>query len=127
MQGDGLSFVYGRVRPPADAADASRIPGFLMAIGPDGPVGYATDVTIDEINEPGTDRPAHILVRARAASLELRMELAVVQTSVTAQHQRFGGGMDFLQLRAQFHVTGHVAGRTIDVHAPGSAETFRGR
>ncbi len=127
VQGDGLSFVYGRVHPPADVADASRIPGFLMAIGPDGPVGYATNVRIEEVNEAGTNRPKQILVRARGASLELSMDLAVVQTTVTGQHQRFGGRMDFLQLRAQFHITGRVAGRTIDVHAPGSAETFRGR
>ena len=29
VQGEGLSFVYGRVYPPADAADPSRIPAFL--------------------------------------------------------------------------------------------------
>jgi len=35
--------------------------------------------------------------------------------------------MDFLQLRAEFHVTGRLGERTIDFTAPGSAETFRGR
>ena len=48
VQGDGLSFVYGRVYPPADAADGTRLPGFLVALGQEGPVGYATDVTIEE-------------------------------------------------------------------------------
>jgi hypothetical protein len=127
VQGDGLSFVYGRVHPPVDAADASRIPGFLMATGPDGPVGYATDVTIDEVDRPDTRGPRQISVRARGSSLALRMDLAVVQTTVTGQPRRFGGQMDFLQLRAEFHVTGQVGERTIDFTAPGSAETFRGR
>ena len=54
----GLSFVYGRVCPPADAADPTRIPGFLAALGPDGPVGYATDVTIEETSDPATVPPA---------------------------------------------------------------------
>jgi hypothetical protein len=127
VQDDGLSFVYGRVHPPVDAADASRIPGFLMAIGPDGPVGYATDVTIDEVDEPGTNRPRQIVVSARGSSLALRMGLAVVQTTITGPHRGFTGQLDFLQLRAQFHVTGQIAGRTLDFTAPGSAETFRGR
>ena len=30
----------------------ARVPGFLVALGPDGPVGYATDVTIEETNDP---------------------------------------------------------------------------
>ena len=34
QEGD-LSVVYGRVFPPADAADPDRIPGFLVAIAPD--------------------------------------------------------------------------------------------
>jgi hypothetical protein len=29
-------------------------------------------------------------------------------------------------MRAQYHVTGKAAGRTLDFTAPGSAETFRG-
>jgi hypothetical protein len=127
VQGDGLSFVYGRVHPPADAADASRVPGFLMATGPDGPVGYATDVTIDEVDRPDATGPREISVRARGSSLALRMDLAVGQTTMTGQARRFDGQMDFLQLRAEFHVTGQVAGRTVDFTAPGSAETFRGR
>ena len=40
---------------------------------------------------------------------------------------RGGAGLDFYQLRARFHVVGRVGDRTIDLTAPGSAETFRGR
>ena len=36
VQHGDLSVVYGRLFPPADAADAARIPGFLAVIGPDG-------------------------------------------------------------------------------------------
>ena len=57
VQHEGLSILYGRVFPPADAADASRVPGFMMVLGPDGPLGQATRVTIDETIEP-TPRPA---------------------------------------------------------------------
>jgi len=99
-----------------------------MAIGPDGPIGYATDVAIDEVNASGTNRPSAIHVRARGSSLDVQMDLAVAQTTVTGQRQsRFSDRMDFLQMRAQYHVTGRVAGRAIDIDALGSAETFRGR
>src|SRR6185503_7752443 len=74
---DALSFVYGRVRPPPDAADPERVPGFLAALGPDGPIGYATDVSITETNDPATGRPRHILVRGRGPALQLTIELAV--------------------------------------------------
>ena len=47
VQHEGLSYVYGRVIPPADAADPEQLPGFLVALGPDGPVGYTTRVTIE--------------------------------------------------------------------------------
>lgn len=126
--GDGISFVYGRVHPPSDAADPSRIPGFLVALGPDGPLGYTSDVTIEEINQAGTDRPARIVVRGESESLGLTMDLAVAQTTVTRPRQAlFGGAMDFLQLRALYRVAGRVGSRSVDFSAPGSAETFRGR
>ena len=58
VQHEGLSILYGRVFPPADAADASRVPGFMMVLGPDGALGQATRVTIDETMEPTLDRPS---------------------------------------------------------------------
>ena len=123
-----LSFVYGRVHPPADAADAQRIPGFLAAIGPDGPVGYATNVSIEEINDPATGHPRTITVTARSSSLNLTMELTVDDAIVTERGSGlFDDAQDFLQLRARYRVRGRAGDRAIDFTAPGAAETFRGR
>ena len=127
VQHGELSFVYGRVRPPADAADPERILGFLAALGPQGPVGYSADVRIDETSDPATLRPRSILVRGRGPSLDLSMALAVEDAVVTRMPPRsFGGSMDFLQLRARYHVTGQAGGQRVDFEAPGAAETFRG-
>jgi hypothetical protein len=126
VQGESLSFVYGRVFPPADAADASRLPGFLVAIGPDGPIGYATSVTIEETDRPGASVPSRIVVRGRSETLDLTLDIAVGQETSTRMGERsFGDGMTFLQMRATYHVSGRVAGRPVDFTAPGSAETFR--
>ena len=124
---DALSFVYGRVHPPADAADPERVPGFLAALGPDGPIGYATDVSITETNDPATGRPRGILVRGHGPSLNLTMELAVEDEVATRMAPGFiGGATDFLQLRARYRVAGRAGGRRFDFEAPGAAETFRG-
>lgn len=126
VQGESLSFVYGRVFPPADAADASRLPGFLVAIGPDGPIGYATSVTIEETDRPGASVPSRIVVRGRSETLDLTLDIAVGQETSTRMGERsFGDGMTFLQMRVTYHVSGRVAGRPVDFTAPGSAETFR--
>jgi hypothetical protein len=123
-----LSLVYGRIHPPADAADAERIPGFLAAIGPSGPVGYATNVSIKEINDPATGHPRSITVTGRSSSLDLAMELTVGEAIVTKKGGGlFGGELDFLQLRARYRVRGRAGDRSIDFTAPGAAETFRGR
>jgi hypothetical protein len=123
-----LSFVYGRVHPPADAADAERIPGFLAAIGPDGPVGYATNVSIEEINDPATGQPRTITVTARSSSLNLTMELTVDEAIVTQRGAGlFDTRQDFLQLRARYRVRGTAGGRPIDFTTDGAAETFRSR
>lgn len=128
VQHGDLSLVYGRIRPPADAADPDRIPGFLAAIGPNGPVGYTTNVSIEETGDPGSDRPHTIVVTGRGESLDVVMELAVDPGAVTRTRTGlFGGGMDFLQLRATYRVRGRAADRAIDFTAQGSAETFRGR
>jgi hypothetical protein len=123
-----LSLVYGRVRPPADAADPERVPGFLAALGPDGPLGYASDLTIEESNDPATGRPSRIALHGRGPSLDVRLDLTIEDAVVTAMPQgSFGGGMDFLQMRAAYHVEGRAGDRRLSFDAPGSAETFRGR
>ncbi len=126
VQHEGLSYVYGRVYPPADADDPERIPGFLIALGPEGPVGYATRVTIEETNDPSTGRPRRILVRGRGATIDLRMDITIENAIVTSGGA-LASGPDFLQLRSRYHVTGRAGGQSIDFTAPGAAETFRGR
>jgi hypothetical protein len=125
---EGLSFVYGRVHPPEDAADPERTPGFLAALGPEGPLGYAADVSIEETTEPASGRPRRILVRGRGPSLDLTMDWEVEQALVTRMPAgSFGGGMDFFQMRGRCRVEGKAGGRIVDFVAPGSSETFRGR
>jgi hypothetical protein len=126
VQHEGLSYVYGRVSPPADAADPERIPGVLIALGPDGPLGYSTRVAIRETDDPATGRPQRIVVSSEGGSLDLTMDITVRDTIVTP-----GGvlakGPDFLQLRGSYHVTGKAGGQAVDFTALGAAETFRGR
>lgn len=124
---DGLSFLYGRVEPPPEAADPARLPGFLAVLGPEGPLGTATDVRFD--HEDGPDgRPRRITVTGRGPALDLTMRIDVKQVVAS----RLGGAMagagpamDFLQMRVVYDVDGRAAGRTIDFTAPGAAETFR--
>jgi hypothetical protein len=129
VQGNEVSFIYGRVFPPADAADAIRVPGLLLALGPEGAVSYATDVTIKETDRaPASAEPRRIVVTGRSDSLRLTLDIAVDQITTTrTRHGAFGAGMDFLQLRGTYHVSGRVGDRSIEFTAPGSAETFRGR
>ena len=129
VQGDDLSFIYGRVFPPPDAGDAIRVPGFLMALGPEGVVGYATDVTIQETDGASTAAaPRRIVVSGRSDSLAVTLDIAVDQVTATRMRQgSFGAGRDFLQLRATYHVSGRAGDRRVEFTAPGSAETFRVR
>jgi hypothetical protein len=125
VQHGDLSLVYGRIRPPADAADPDRMPGFLTAIGPHGPVGYATNVSIEQSNDPASGRPRNIVVTGKSSSLDVVMNLAVESTTVTRTRTGFiGGGMDFLQLRTNYRVRGRAGNRSIDFMTAGTAETF---
>ena len=126
VQHEGLSYVYGRVYPPKDAADPDRIPGVLVALGPDGPVGYATRVRIEETDDASTGRPTRILVTGRGGAIDLRMDVAI-ESAIVTRGGALAAGPDFLQMRAQFHVTGRAGGQSIDFTEPGAAETFRGR
>lgn len=126
VQHGDLSFVYGRVFPPADAADASRIPGVLIALGPDGPIGYSTRVRIDEADDPATGRPREVIVRGRGESLDLQLAIQV-EDAIVNRGGALAAGPDFLQLRGRYRVTGSVNGQPVDFEASGAAETFRGR
>jgi hypothetical protein len=126
VQHDDLSFIYGRVFPPADAADPDRVPGFVGALGPDGPNGYATDVRITETNdERGSPRTTALRAGGNAFDLELRFDVSSIVTTRMSQGP-LATGLDFLQLRGQYTVKGHAGDRAFDFTAPGAAETFRG-
>jgi hypothetical protein len=123
-----LAIVWGRIFPPPDAADPDRIPGSVLVFGRDGPIGYATDVTIEEQDDPKTRLPQKVKVTARGRSVDLTMDLDVGDAVVHRGHGAFfGGGLDFIQLRAQYRVRGRAGDRAVDFTARGSAETFRGR
>jgi hypothetical protein len=134
QQGD-LSLLYGRVFPPSTAADPDRVPGFVGVLGPDGLLGYATDVTISETND-ASGAPQVISVRARGSDLDIQIRFDVESAVTTrgtgsaassaAVPGPLGSGLDFLQLRGAYTVTGRAGGQTLQFTAPGSAETFRG-
>ncbi len=120
------SFVYGRVFPPREAADPERMPGFLGALGPGGPIGYATNVTIEETND-AAGRPQQVVIRGRNETLDLTLTFSVADAVVNRmQGGPLATGLDFLQLRGTYDVRGRVGDRDIAFIAPGAAETFRG-
>jgi hypothetical protein len=122
-----ISFLYGRVFPPPEAADAERMPGFLGALGPEGPLGYATNVTIEETNN-AAGRPERIVIRGRNVALDLTLTFSVADAVVNRmQGGPLATGLDFLQMRGTYDVRGHVGDRDVAFTAPGAAETFRGR
>ena len=123
-----ISLVFGRIRPPLDAADPDRIPGFLLVMGKEGPLGHAAVVRIEEIPGATPETPGRFEVTARGADLRIKISLDVEDATRTPFRQGGEGPeMEFLQMRALCRVEGQVAGREISFSAPGSAETFRGR
>ena len=126
VQHGDVSLLYGRVFPPPEAADPERFPGFVGALGPDGPIAYATNVTIAETN--GADgQPRSIAIRGRGSALDVTLRFDVASAERTSMTEGpLGNGVDFLQLRGQYTVDGRAGNRTIAFTAPGSAETFRG-
>jgi len=125
QQGD-LSVIYGRVFPPPEAADPQTIPGFVGVIGPNGPLGYSTDVRITEDNdERGQPKTINVRARGSALDLDLRFDVASAVTTHMAQGP-LANGVDFLQMRGQYTVSGRAGSREIKFTAPGAAETFRG-
>jgi hypothetical protein len=126
QQGD-LSFLFGRVFPPREAADPERMPGFIGALGPEGPLGYASDVQITETNDE-RGRPIAMTIRGRGPGVNVTLRLDVASTETTQMRQGpLANNVDFLQMRGQYTLSGQVGGRTLSGVAPGAAETFRGR
>ena len=136
VQHDDLSFLYGRIFPPREAADPERLPGFLGVVGPGGPLAYTTDVTITETND-ARGRPLTITINGSGNNLDLQLRFEV-ESMVTRQGSASAApgatgldtltnALDFFQLRGTYTVTGRAADQTINFAAPGSAETFRGR
>lgn len=143
VAGDGLSIIYGRVRPPDSVADPDRIPGFLVLLGSESnpmakqgtsaaasrPLAMTSDVTITE-----TDAPDALLVRARGATFDLTIEAVVESLFATSMGGPFAttnspgttSPIRLLQMRTRARVTGRLGDRSIAFEAPGSAETFRG-
>ena len=105
-----------------------RIPGFIGVLGPDGPLGYATNVTITETDDERGE-PRMILVRGRGTDLqiELRFDVESAVTTRAGSSSTLSSGLDFLQMRGAYTVTGQIGDRAISFSASGSAETFRGR
>jgi hypothetical protein len=126
-QHEGLSLIYGRVFPPSDVADPERFPGFAGVLGPDGPLGYATNVRITETDGPA-NRPARIEIRARGEALDVHVQFDAESSTLTRMGQRgLGSGLDFLQLRGRYTVSGRAGTKRIEFTAAGAAETFRGQ
>jgi len=122
---EDLSIVYGRVFPPPSVADPARIPGFLGILGPDGPIGVSTNVSIAERDASG--RPQELEISARGPGNDIRLILSVDRAVRTdfALTSTAGASQNFLQLAGVYRVTGQAGGRRIDFTARGSAETFR--
>ena len=123
-QSGDVSLLYGRVFAPPEAADPDRIPGFVGILGPDGPLGYATDVRIDE-QDDRDGRPQRISVSGHSASLDVTARFDVASVVRTVSQGAFANRGDFLQLRGQYTVRGTAGDRPVQFTAPGAAETFR--
>jgi hypothetical protein len=125
---DDLSFVYGRVFPPSGVADPERIPGFLGILGPDGPIGVSTDVSI--VERGANDAPQEVEITASSRGnpgTHVRLLLSVdrIVRSKFGLTSTAGAVPNFLQLAGIYRVTGETGGRQIDFTARGTGETFR--
>ena len=118
---EGLSIVYGRVFPPAEVADPARIPGFLAVLGSDGPLGFSSNVTIDD------STAGRIEVRAvRGVDVQLTLTVdETVQTRLAPTDPQGRRLMNFLQVGGVYRVLGRAGGQRLDFSARGSAETFK--
>jgi hypothetical protein len=121
-----VSIIYGRIFPPPTVADPNRMPGFLGVLGPNGPIAFSTDVTIDE--QDANSGPRALTIVARSDTVDLRLAFLVEETVRTALALTNAAGspaMDFLQLGGTYQVRGRAGDRELDFTSRGSAETFR--
>src|SRR4029079_6940756 len=102
-------------------------------LGRDGPLGFSTRVTIEEIEAPGAASlatPSLIKIRAEGSEVSLEMTASVEDHVATRMGGPFSssesGAMSFLQLRARFPVTARLRRTPICFTELGAAETFRG-
>jgi hypothetical protein len=128
---DDLSIVYGRVFPPTDVADPDRMPGFLGVLSAKGPLGFSTNVTIQETSD-GSSAPTGLFIHARSQSTDINLRFTSERSvstrmGMTAPSRVPGPALNFLQLGGEYRVTGHVGDRKLDFAARGAAETFRPR
>ena len=117
----------GRVRPRVSARRRRRSrshSGISRRARPGGPLGFSTNVTIDDASAGRVDVPA------TGKGVELQLAFAADETVRTAMGTTAllgGTPLNFFQLGGVYHVTGTVAGRQVDFTARGSAETFKPR
>ena len=126
---DDVSILYGRVFPPADVADPERVPGFLGVLGPEGPIGFSTNVTIEESGQ-AAGQPDRVVVKARGRAIDVSLTLAVerlTRNAMSMTQPGVGPALDFLQMGGEYTVSGKVGERALDFKARGAAETFRPR
>jgi hypothetical protein len=126
---DDISIVYGRVFPPADVADSERVPGFLGVLGPEGPLGFSTAVSIRETGADSGGVPSRSVVTARGRAIDLSLSFNVERSVRSKMALTAGAGpaMDFLQLAGEYTVSGRVGDRALNFSSRGAAETFRPR
>ncbi len=116
-----MSILYGRVFPPADVADPERVPGFLGVLGPEGPIGFSTNVTIEESGQ-AAGQPDRVVVKARGRAIDVNLTLAVerlTRNAMSMTQPGVGPALDFLQMGGEYTVSGKVGERALDFKARG--------
>ena len=124
-----VSILYGRVFPPADVADPDRVPGFLGVLGPGGPLGFSTNVSIAESGTT-TGQPDQVVIKARGRAIDVSLTFAVdrlTRSAMSMTRPGAGPALDFLQLGGEYTVNGSIGERALNFKARGAAETFRPR
>jgi hypothetical protein len=99
-------------------------------LGPGGPLGFSTAVSIQESEADEAGAPGRIAVTARGRSVDVSLTFDVeraVRSAMATTAAPGGPAMDFLQLAGTYTVTGKVGNRDVNFSSRGAAETFRPR